>query len=84
MLSPLDPQARKVLDLGRQAHEPPFETGTPEQARRAYDNSFPGLQGEREPVASVCEQAIVGPGGPLNLRVYRGRGAPTANAPAVR
>ncbi|PBB16862.1 MULTISPECIES: alpha/beta hydrolase [unclassified Mesorhizobium] len=83
MLSPLDPQARKVLELGRQAHEPPFETGTPEQARRAYDNGFPGLQGEREPVASVCEQAIVGPGGPLNLRVYRGRGAPTANAPAL-
>lgn len=83
MLSPLDPQARKVLELGRQAHEPPFETGTPEQARRAYDNGFPGLQGEREPVASVCDQAIVGPGGPLNLRVYRGRGAPTANAPAL-
>ncbi|TIW53053.1 MAG: alpha/beta hydrolase, partial [Mesorhizobium sp.] len=40
----LDPQARKVLDLGLQAHEPPFETGTPEQARRAYEEGFPSLQ----------------------------------------
>ncbi|RWH72596.1 alpha/beta hydrolase [Mesorhizobium sp.] len=83
MLSPLDPQARKVLELGRLGSEPPFEAGTPEQARRAYKNGFPGLQGEREPVASEREQTIVGPGGPLSLRVYRGQGAPTANAPAL-
>ncbi|TIV24864.1 MAG: alpha/beta hydrolase, partial [Mesorhizobium sp.] len=79
----LDPQARTVLDLGRQAHEPPFETGTPEQARRAYNNGFRSLQGEREPVDSVCERIIAGPGGPLNVRIYRGQGAAAADAPAL-
>ncbi|MDX8452293.1 alpha/beta hydrolase [Mesorhizobium sp. VK9D] len=79
----LDPQAQKVLDLGRLAHEPPFETGTPEEARRAYENGFPELQGKREVVASVSERTIVGPVGPLTLRLYRGQGAPDANAPSL-
>ncbi|WP_217578019.1 alpha/beta hydrolase [Mesorhizobium sp. GbtcB19] len=79
----LDPQAQKVLDLGRQASEPPFETGTPQQARRAYDNGFPELQGEREAVVSVADRAIAGPGGSLTLRLYRGQGAPAAGAPAL-
>ncbi|TIQ91129.1 MAG: alpha/beta hydrolase, partial [Mesorhizobium sp.] len=36
-LSPLlDPEARHVLDLDRQAAAPPFEAGTPGEARRAY------------------------------------------------
>jgi acetyl esterase len=39
--SHLDPGARRVLDLGRQAATPPFETGTPIEARRAYNASFP-------------------------------------------
>lgn len=83
MSSPLDPQARHVLELGRQKQEPPFEAGTPDEARRAYESDFPGLQGEREPVASVGERAIAGPGGPLKLRIYRGQGAPAAGAPAL-
>jgi acetyl esterase len=83
-LSPLlDPEARHVLDLGREAAAPPFESGTPEEARRAYDLSFPELQGEREPVASLTERAIVGPGGPLTLRIYRGQGAAATGAPAL-
>ena len=83
MSSPLDPQARKVLDLGRQGSDPPFEAGTPDAARRAYEKGLPDLQGEREPVASVREQTIGGPGGRLNLRVYRGQGASVAGAPAL-
>ena len=47
MIPSLDLQARKVLDLGRVAGEPPFETGTPEEAKRAYGKGFPKLQGER-------------------------------------
>jgi acetyl esterase len=82
-LPSLDPEARHVLDLGRAAGAPPFETGTPEQARRAYNEGFPTLQGEREPVASVSERVIAGPGGPLTLRVYRGQGASAAGAPAL-
>lgn len=63
-LSPLlDPEARHVLDLDRQAAAPPFEAGTPEEARCAYEQGFPALQGEREPVASLTERIIAGPGG---------------------
>ncbi|TIX68589.1 MAG: alpha/beta hydrolase [Mesorhizobium sp.] len=82
-LSGLDPQARHVLDLGRQAAAPPFETGTPEEARRAYDQGSPDLQGEREPVGLVGERIIAGPGGSLTLRIYRGQGAPEHKFPAA-
>jgi acetyl esterase len=83
-LSPLlDPQARHVLDLGREAAAPPFEAGTPQEARRAYEEGFPVLQGEHEPVASLTERTITGPGGPLRLRIYRGRGATATGAPAL-
>ncbi|RAZ92573.1 alpha/beta hydrolase [Mesorhizobium hawassense] len=83
MTASLDPQAQKVLDLGRQAGEPPFEAGTPERARRAYLDCLPSLQGEREAVASVRERSIAGPGGPLMLRIYRGQGAPALGASAL-
>ncbi|MES0032306.1 alpha/beta hydrolase [Mesorhizobium sp. M0040] len=79
----LDPEARHVLDLGRQAPARPFEAGTPEEARRAYEESFPTLQGEREPVASLNERFIDGPSGPLTLRIYHGRRAALASAPAL-
>jgi len=83
MSSSLDPQAQHVLERGRQGDAPPFETGTPDEARRAYEKGFPDLQGKREPVASVSECTIAGPGGPLRLRLYRGQGAPTTDAPAL-
>jgi acetyl esterase len=74
LLSPLlDPEARHVLDLDRQAAAPPFEAGTPEEARRAYEEGVPALQGEREPVGSLTERTITGPGGPLTLRIIADR-----------
>ncbi len=79
----LDADARDVLDLGRRAAEPPFELGTPVEARAAYNAGFPVLQGEREPVAEVSERSIAGPGELLRLRIYRGHGAPAAGAPAL-
>jgi acetyl esterase len=81
--SELDPGARRVLELGRQAAAPPFESGTPAEARHAYNVGVPQQQGEREPVAAVAERAIAGPGGPLALRIYRGAGAPDSAAPAL-
>lgn len=72
-----------MLDLGRRAAVRPFEAGTPEEARRAYEEGFPTLQGEREPVASLSERTIAGPGGPLTLRIYRGHDAPGTDAPAL-
>ncbi|MER8798905.1 alpha/beta hydrolase fold domain-containing protein, partial [Mesorhizobium sp. M0984] len=79
----LDPEARHVLDLCRQAPARPFDAGRPEEARRAYEESFPTLQGEREPVASLNERFIDGPSGPLTLRIYHGRRAALASAPAL-
>jgi acetyl esterase len=79
----LDPEARHLLDLDRQAAARPFEAGTPEEARRAYEQGFPELQGEREPVASLTERSISGPGGPLMLRIYRGQRAAATGAPAL-
>lgn len=82
-LSGLDPEARQVLEFGGQAGTPPFEQGTPEAARRAYEQGLPDLQGEREPVGSVTGRNIAGPGGPLALRIYRGQRAPATGAPAL-
>jgi acetyl esterase len=79
----LDPGARHVLELGREAALPPFETGTPAEARRAYDAGVPTLQGEREPVASVGERVFAGSGGALTVRIYCGQGAPETDAPAL-
>lgn len=79
----LDPGAAHVLALGRAANQPPFERGTVNEARAAYDAGCPTLQGDREPVAAIEERAIVGTGGPIPLRIYRGVGAPNADAPAL-
>ncbi|MER9081110.1 alpha/beta hydrolase [Mesorhizobium sp. M0895] len=79
----LDPEARHVLDLGRQAAAKPFEAGSPQEARHAYEQGFPTLQGEREPVASLTERTIAGTSGPLTLRIYRGLGASAHGAPAL-
>jgi len=81
--SELDPGAQRVLDFGEQAAAPPFESRTPDDARRAYNAGFPQQQGEREPVGSLSERVIAGPGGPLALRIYRGQGAPASGAPAL-
>ena len=72
-----------MLDLGRQAPARPFEAGTPQEARRDYEQGFPELQGEREPVASLAERTIEGPGGPVRIRIYRGHGASAVRAPAL-
>lgn len=79
----LDPGAAHVLALGRAANQPPFELGTVSQARAAYDDGCPTLQGDREPVAAIEDRTIAGRGGPIPLRIYRGVGAPNADAPAL-
>lgn len=70
----LDPDAQRLVDLGRQAGKPPFEALTPEQARAAYAASWDVLQPATQEVASVRDLAMTGPAGELPLRVYRGAG----------
>jgi len=79
----LDPGAAHVLALGRAASEPPFERGTVNEARAAYDVGCPTLQGDREPVAAVEDRTIAGTDGPIPLRIYRGVNAPNADAQAL-
>jgi acetyl esterase len=79
----LDPGAVHVLALGRAVNQPPFERGTVNEARAAYDGVCPTLQGDREPVAAIEDRIIAGTGGPIPLRIYRGAGAPDADAPAL-
>lgn len=68
----LDPDTRQLLALARQAGYPPFQTLSPEEARSAYAAGWASMQTDGGEVASVTDQAIEGPGGILNLRIYRG------------
>lgn len=79
----LDPDALRVLEIGRAAGGEPFETGSVAAARTAYNASFPTLQGEHEPVAATQERQIDGTNGPIALRIHRGIGAPQSGAPAL-
>ncbi|MBX3570084.1 MAG: alpha/beta hydrolase [Rhizobiaceae bacterium] len=79
----LDPEAAKVLDLARQAPAPPFETGSALAARIAYNAARAGLQGDREPVATVQDRRFPTPDGERPMRLYRGVGAPDRAAPAL-
>lgn len=79
----LDPKVQHLLDITRDAGGVPFEEGTANDARAAYDASYPTLQGEKEPVGSVEDIVISGINGPISLRIYHGDGAQLANAPAL-
>lgn len=70
---PLDPDLARLLELSRQAGYPPFEALTPEAARAAYSASIKAMEPPPMEVASVRDVTIDGPGGPLALRIYRGR-----------
>ncbi len=68
----LDPQVERLIELGRQAGRPAYESLTPEQARAAYAESWDLLQPPAADVATVRDEVISGKGGELRLRVYRG------------
>ncbi len=70
----LDPDAQRLVDLGRAAGRPPFEALTPEQARAAYAASWDVVQPAAQEVASVRDLEIPGPRGRIGLRIYRGAG----------
>ena len=70
----LDPDVEFLLEAGRKAGKPPFETLTPEQARVAYALGWDVLQLAAENVDSVRDQSITGKHGLIPLRIYRGTG----------
>ncbi len=79
----LDESARRVLTITSRSSGGPFETGTPQEARIAYDATCPTLQGAKEAVASVEDRQIAGPNGPIALRIYRGLGAALKDGPGL-
>lgn len=78
-----DAGAQRVLDLSAASTEPPFETGSAQAARTAYDRGNPTLQGEKLPVRAVNDIEVDGGDGPIKARLYRGTAAPAEKAPLL-
>jgi acetyl esterase len=73
--TPLDPQARALLDQLAETGMPPFEHMTVPQAREAAW-AFVDIQGPAPEVASVQHQFIPGPTADLPLQIYTPRRRP--------
>src|SRR3954452_19621228 len=66
----LDPDAADVYKAFQEAGRPPYESGTPAQARQMYLQARLVSNPEPPALAEVRDIAIPGPGGPLPARVY--------------
>ena len=78
------PDVKKLLELAQKSGGPPFEALSPADARSAYAAGWDVVQSPVERVDSVRNLSIAGPGGALNLRVYRGAGTqPEALLPGL-
>lgn len=69
----LDPQAQAVLDMLAGLNMAPLDTLTAEQAR-AQSKAF-AVPPSGEQVANVEDRTVLGPGGPIPVRVYTPAGA---------
>ena len=72
----LDPQARAVLDQMAEAGGPPINKLSVSEARQA-SAALAAMQGLPEPVGSIEDRTLHGPGGDLQVRIY----APSGNGP---
>jgi len=66
----LDPTVRKILDAVRKLDLPPLESLTPVEARQRVTETRADLSGAMEPLASIENLRIPGPGGEIPLRIY--------------
>jgi acetyl esterase len=75
MTAKTTPETRALLDALEGLGLPPLHTLTPEQGRDMRRRAAAAAgHGEPEPVASVRDVEIEGPGGPLALRLYEPEG----------
>src|SRR5258705_2653134 len=80
---PLDPDARRMLNLlgavrgGSTAHS------TPELRRQAFRTLALAVGGGRVAIGAVQNTSFPGPGGPLALRIYAPLAAKTSPSPGV-
>jgi acetyl esterase len=72
---PLDPDAETLLAMMRAAGRPPFETLTPDEARKAFSAGRAVVQPDPQDVAEVRDFTCPGPLGEIKLRAYRPLGA---------
>lgn len=77
-MSGLDASAKRALAWPGDP-EKPVENCTPQEARRQYLDGFTRLQIPFEDVVSVSERRV----GDIRLKIWRGRGAPNHDAPAL-
>ena len=68
---PLHPQAQALREHRSRSGAPPLYTLTPAEARAADLADVRAAAGPPEAVAAVEEHRITGPGGPLEVRLYR-------------
>lgn len=67
----VDPEARRILDRIAASGEPPLDTLPVAEARRIADERVIRTNIAAEPILSVRDIIISGPGGPLRLRIYK-------------
>lgn len=70
---PLDPNVQTMLEAMAAQGAPAFHEVSPEAARVLVREM--GMPGEPEPVESVADRTIPGPGGDIPIRVYTPKGA---------
>jgi acetyl esterase len=65
----LDPQARAVLDQMAETGAPPINKLSVNEARQASE-ALAAMQGLPEPVGSIENRTLLGPGGDIPVRIY--------------
>jgi acetyl esterase len=75
----LDPDARAYLDIVEEAVRSgvvkPIQELPPEEARAAFEAPAAQLFGPTDPIGSVVDRVLPGPGGPIRVRIYEPTGA---------
>jgi acetyl esterase len=79
---PLDPDAKRLLDMMALAGSKNAASVTIETRRNAFARLM-SLSGSGLPIESVAERTIPGPGGALPLRLYTPQAAPGRPPPAL-
>jgi acetyl esterase len=76
---PLDPDVRAYLDAVEEALRSgaitPIQELPPPEARAAFEAPAAQLFGSTDPVGSVVDRVLPGPGGPIRIRIYEPAGA---------
>jgi acetyl esterase len=70
MAAKLDPDAEAVYQAFQQAGRPPYEAGTPDEARQLYLAGTAAARPEPPELASVTDCMIPGPAGEIEARIF--------------